>query len=111
MSCSVNGTSIFLTRGDTAYITVEMFDAEGNPYVPESGDEIKFTLKKSYLSETPLIEKVLDNENLILEINPEDTKDLIMNRDYSYDIQLTKANGDVDTFITSSIFRVGEEIG
>ena len=109
MSSHVNGTDIELTRGDTFKRTLVLTDAEGNPFTPAEGDEIRFALKKKVKDETVLINKVVPNDTLLLKLNPEDTKELAFG-DYVYDIQITYANGEVDTFITVSKFKITEEV-
>ena len=109
MSSFVSGTDIELTRGDTFKRTLILSDAEGNPFTPAEGDEIRFALKKKVKDETVLINKIITNDNLVLKLNPEDTKELAFG-DYVYDIQITYSNGDVDTFITVSKFKITEEV-
>lgn len=109
MSSRVSGTDIELTRGDTFKRTLVLTDAEGNPFTPAEGDVIRFALKKKVKDETVLINKVIPNDTLVLKLNPEDTKELPFG-DYVYDIQITYANGEVDTFITVSKFKLTEEV-
>lgn len=109
MSSRVNGTDIELTRGDTFKRTLVLTDAAGNPFTPSSGDEIRFALKKKVKDETVLINRVIPNDTLLLKIEPADTKNLPFG-DYVYDIQITYENGDVDTFITISKFKLTEEV-
>lgn len=109
MSSHVNGTDIELTRGDTFKRTLVLTDAAGNPFTPAEGDEIRFALKKKVKDETVLINRVIPNDTLLLKIDPEDTKELAFG-DYVYDIQITYANGEVDTFITVSQFKITEEV-
>ena len=109
MSSRVSGTDIELTRGDTFKRTLVLTDAEGNPFTPAEGDAIRFALKKKVKDETVLINKVIPNDTLVLKLNPEDTKELPFG-DYVYDIQITYANGEVDTFITVSKFKLTEEV-
>lgn len=109
MSSHVSGTDIELTRGDTFKRTLVLADAEGNPFVPAEGDEIRFALKRKVKDEAILINKVIPNDTLVLKIEPEDTKNLAFG-DYVYDIQITYSNGDVDTFITVSKFKITEEV-
>ncbi len=111
MACSIDGTTIWMTRGDTVRIELTLTDLSGNPYVPDAGDQILFTVKKSYKDKEALFVKEVDLTNLVLTIEPEDTNNLQMNKDYEYDMQLTKANGDIDTFITPSILHIAEEVG
>ena len=109
MSSHVSGTSIELTRGDTFKRTLVLTDAEGNPFTPTNNDVIRFALKRKVKDEVVLINKIIPNDTLLLKIDPEDTKNLPFG-DYVYDIQLTYPNGDVDTFITVSKFKITEEV-
>ena len=110
MACSIDGTTIWMTRGDTVRIELSLFDSSGNPYIPEEGDTIYFTVKKSHKDKDFLFQRQVDLETLVLTIQPSDTENLQMDKDYEYDMQLTKANGDVDTFITPSILHIAEEV-
>ena len=46
---------------------------------------------------------------MMLTLEPQDTADLNFGK-YVYDIQLTKANGKVDTFISKAILKLSEEV-
>lgn len=111
MACYIDGTTIWMTRGDTVRIELTLTDSTGAAYVPDEGDRVVFTVKKSYKDKDALIERDLDLTTLTLTINPEDTENFQMNKDYEYDMQLIKVNGDVDTFITPSILHIAEEVG
>lgn len=110
MSVKVNGTTIVATRGDTIKVFVPMAYDDGTPYVPSEGDSIRFALKKDYDDSTVLIEKTIPTDTLLLKIDPEDTKDLPQPSVYVYDIQLTYANGEIDTFIDKARFKLTEEV-
>lgn len=109
MSYSVNKTSITLTRGDTLKIQIAIFTSDGEPYIPDPMDVIRFAMKKDYNDESPLILKVIPNDTLILTLDPSDTKPLDFGK-YVYDIQLTNSAGEVDTFITKALFILTEEV-
>lgn len=109
MSYSVKGTTITLTRGDTFAADIGIFQPNGEPYTPNIGDKIRFALKQSVKDEKCLIIKEIPIETMKLVLLPEDTKNLSFGN-YVYDIQLTKSNGEVDTFITKSILILKEEI-
>ena len=98
---SINGTKITLTRGDTFNCNIGITE-DNNPYVPESGDVIRFAMKRSYADAEAVVEKIIPNDTLDLHLDPEDTADLSAIQ-YVYDIELTKANGDVDTFIRGTV--------
>lgn len=112
---SINGTTISLTRGDTLLVQVEM-TRDGTPYTPVEGDSVRFALKsglnstgKDMKESTPLILKDIPIGTMILELEPEDTKSLSFG-DYVYDIEITFANGKVDTFIANSKFKLTPEV-
>ena len=101
MSVKLNGTTITMTRGDTAAIEVSM-TRDGDPYLPVAGDTVRFAAKhpkmtsgnKQYKDEEPVLE---------------DTKSLDFG-EYVYDIQITFADGTVDTFITTAPFVLTPEV-
>lgn len=109
MSVSVSGTTITMTRGDTLRVTVGM-KKNGEPYTPDSDDKIRFAAKRSkfnmqktqYEDASPLIVKDITGNPLLLELVPKDTASLGFGA-YDYDIQITMADGTVDTFISGSL--------
>ena len=109
MSYSVSGTMITLTRGDTFSALITITDLNDNQYIPMNGDRIRFAMKNDYNDETPLLIKEIPIDTMILTLNPEDTKHLPFGK-YVYDIELTKATGEVDTFITKAILKLTEEV-
>ncbi len=109
MSYSVTGTTITLTRGDSFKALIGMTTPEGDPYTPIEGDKIRFAMKSSYDDSEPLILKDIPIDSRILVLDPADTKKLEYGK-YVYDIELTKATGEVDTFITKATFRITEEV-
>lgn len=116
----VEGTTITLTRGDTFNATITMKLASNNQtYTPQTGDVIKFYMRRDamdlqrtrwmpYVS-VPIITKTIPNDTLILHLDPDDTKSLPFG-DYAYDIEITFANGDVDTFINMADFILAPEV-
>lgn len=105
----IKGKTIIMTRGDTARIVVTITDQEGNPYEPSRNDTIRFAVKKNYSDDEPLFIIPVPINTLVLVIQPSDTKSLPFG-DYVYDVQLTRANGDVDTFINKGTLRISEEV-
>lgn len=111
---SVSGTNITLTRGDTliAQITIKQGETD---YTPVEGDVIRFAMKHpiynagrtDYSETTPVLTKTIPNDTLILTLLPADTKQLGFG-EYVYDIQLTFADGTVDTFIKGKFFLTEE---
>lgn len=99
---SINGNNITLTKGDTLRLTVGITNSDGTAYTPAEGDVIRFAAKRNYNDGTVVIRKTIPNDTLLLHLAPSDTKTLPV-REYVYDIQLTYANGDVDTFISDKL--------
>lgn len=106
----ISGTTITMTRGDTLRVILELKDEEGNTYVPLENDRIRFAMKKNYDDDAPLIVKEIPNDTLELVLNPDDTKNLAQPASYVYDIEITYANGDVDTFIDKAKLKLTEEV-
>lgn len=100
---------IFLTRGDTFKAVLTITYPDGSIYTPIEGDRIRFALKKDIDDEECLIWNDIPIDTMMLIISPEQTKNLEFGT-YIYDIQLTKANGDVDTFITASKLKLTAEV-
>ena len=113
----VNKNHIYMTRGDTFIATVTLTDKEGNEYEPVAGDSIRFALKHpqiksdkmGYIDDEPLILKTIPIDTLELQLDPIDTKPLPFGS-YVYDIEITYADGSVDTFITTAAFDLLPEV-
>ena len=107
----IDGTDIKLTRGDTAYLQVpivnKMPDGSTAPYEMAEGDTLTMTMRARYDSEV-CFQKVVKGDNTF-KILPEDTYPFSFGK-YKYDIQLTKANGDVFPVIEPSCFQVLPEV-
>lgn len=103
----VINNSIYLTRGDTGTLHLEITDDDGKVYTPSEGDELTFTLKKDPTETTSLLQKTITNN--LLEIKPEETESLDYGR-YCYDIQLKKSDGTVETIIPLHIFKATKEV-
>lgn len=94
-------THIRLTRGDSFYAVISM-TRDGEAYVPAEGDTIRFAMKRSYYSPTVILEKTIPTDTMLLALYPDDTADLDFGA-YVFDIELTTAGGDVDTFILGEL--------
>ena len=105
----ISNNGITLTRGDTFRASLQITDTTGAPYIPADEDEIRFAMKEDYCDKNPAIIKIIPNDTLLLKLDPEDTKRLPVGQ-YVYDIQITFANGDVDTFINRASFKLTEEV-
>ena len=109
MSFKVKNTNIYLTRGDTFKAKITITNPDGTIYTPQEGDQIRFAMKEDVNDEECLIWRNIPIDTMILELVPGDTKELDYGT-YVYDIKLTKANGDVDTFITASKLKLTYEV-
>jgi len=98
-----------MTRGDTLKVNLTLQHKNGEPYTPTNGDKIRFAAKKNYSDTDVLILKDIPTDTLLLKLDPDDTKSLKF-RDYVYDIQITYANGDVDTFIAEATLTIASEV-
>lgn len=107
MSSSVNGSKVKLTRGDTFRAEVSILNPDGSAYELQEGDAVRFRCVKRKGDATALIQKVLGTD-LVLELQPSDTNHLQFGS-YFFDIQLTKADGDVDTFIPEGVLEITAE--
>ena len=101
----IEGTTIKLTRGDSAEFDINIFDAGGNPYELQEGDKVEFTVKANVYTDKILIQKT--GTHII--ILPEDTTSLSYYK-YVYDVQITLHDGTVDTIIPPSTFEVLSEV-
>lgn len=109
MSYSVSGTTITLTRGDTFMADISINKQDDTPYTPVEGDSVRFAMKSSYEDTEPVLVKNIPIGTLKLVIEPDDTKKLPFGQ-YVYDVQITKASGEVDTFITKARLKLTEEV-
>ena len=114
---SISGTTIKMTRGDTLIVALNL-TYDGEIYTPDPGDVIKFMAcrgelnadKSAYKDNTLLIDKVIPNDTMVLRLNPADTKELSFGT-YAYDMEITFADGRVDTFIQGQKLVIMPEVG
>ena len=111
---SINGTTIHLTQGDTFDAEIDLKiekDGYSSKYVPEEGDSIRFAIKSSYKSEEPIILKEIPTDTMRLRLESEETKLLKAKAvPYVYDIELTRADGTVVTFICEAEWYSTNEV-
>ena len=111
----ITGNRIYLTRGDTAEIQIRMrIKGTKEYYVPQNGDTIRFAMStkvdecRCRDDEETVLTKTIPIDTLILRLDPSDTKTLY-DREYWYDVELTYADGRVDTFIADATIELGRE--
>lgn len=111
--------NITLTRGDTLTLTVTLLhevdpvppatEPTIEPYVPVEGDVIRFAVSKGYKSEPGYelqFAKEIPHDTLTFTASSTETS--LEYRTYNYDVELTHADGCVDTFISGKLTIVGE---
>lgn len=103
-----SNNNIKLTRGDSASIGVDLTNPDGSAYELQSGDILMFTVKYNCITEDIIIQKDISS-NATINILPSDTNGLLYGN-YYYDVQLTKANGDVNTVIPPRDFIIDKEV-
>lgn len=101
--------TISLTRGDTLYAVLKLYNKEDERVVLGENDSVRFALKEEYEDVEPLLVIDIPVDTMTLRIAPEDTKSLPFGT-YLYDIQVTFENGDIDTVIPRKTFNLLEEI-
>lgn len=102
---------IGLTKGDTARINVTIKSGENTEYICTTGDTLKFSVKNSKTSTTYVFQKVVTDfsEGVKIVIEPSDTNTIAVGS-YYYDVELTLANGDVNTIVPPNKFEVLDEV-
>lgn len=111
----ISGTKIKMTRGDTLRVQVNL-TRDGEAYEPAQGDTVRFAMRPAGLNATqteyanPIcIDKTIPNDTMILELEPSDTAELGFGK-YVYDIEVTFADGAVDTPIASASLTLTPEV-
>lgn len=113
----VKNNQIYITRGDSGYITVVPQETIGDStkdYELKMGDKIIFRLKARPEDSCAVIcEKNCDvninNNTALLRIEPEDTSKCGF-REYRYEMELVTHDGFHSTFIENQSFIVGREL-
>lgn len=105
----LKNNGIIATKGDTIKMPIIVTNNDGTVYHVKDEDVINFGLKKEYTDAECLIEKTIDNEELILVLSHDDTKKLEVGVGYKYDIQILRNEDEVHTFI-SGIITVTNEV-
>lgn len=115
----LNGNNITLTRGDTLTLTVTLLhevdpvppatEPTIEPYVPETGDVIRFAVSKGYKGQTGyqlILSKDIPHDTLAFTCTSDETS--IDYGTYNYDVEITHDDGCVDTFISAKLTITGE---
>lgn len=101
---------VSVVQGDSLWTTLTLVDGEGNPYVPDPSDKIRFALKLTTdPEEVPLVTKDIPYDTLELKLDPQDTDFPV--GDYVYDIEMELSNGFVDTVVGPCRFKITDQVG
>lgn len=95
------GYDIELTRGDTLLLTIAP-TVDGEIYVGEDGDVIRFAMKRKHSIGAPALVKNIPLDTMQLCLEKEETARLAVG-EYDYDIEYTGLDGYRETFIEGSI--------
>lgn len=96
MSYSIKGKRITLTRGDTLVAEIAISNPDGTPYEMQAGDSVRFKMRADAEDTAAIVTK--DVTAGTLTIAHADTASLDTGT-YFFDVEMTFANGTVDTFI------------
>lgn len=103
---------IRLTRGDTAYLEINITTTDDsgavNDYEISQEDTLTLSVKKKVKDSTYILHKQI-NGSTVFHIKPEDTRGVSFGT-YVYDVQLTTSDGDVYTIIEPSSFEIMTEV-
>lgn len=109
----IKGNEISMIRGDSETIQVSCRDMNDEKIKFISGDRVYMTVKESIHTSEKLFQKVIEtfteDGDAIIEINPEDTKNMCFDT-YVYDVQFVKADGKVTTIIPPNKFTILGEV-
>ena len=103
----INGNSIALTRGDTAYLTIPI-KINNQLYIMANDDRLTISLKNDVEDRSYVLNKTIVGSN-VFHIKPSDTASLKFKK-YKYDVQINMANGDVFTVIPCDTFEILAEV-
>jgi hypothetical protein len=105
---SIKKTAISINRGDTAFITVTVRDANQQEYTLQEGDQLWFAVKKKATdTDYAIAPKKLQGN--VLTIDHSDTIQLDFGT-YVYDIQLINSKGYISTIIQPSDFNILQSV-
>lgn len=108
LNVNANG-SIALTRGDTAEFTVTITEGkDGAEYEIQENDVLTLSVKQNIKDTEYALQKTVTGTNII-PLEPADTAYLSFGK-YTYDVQLTTADGRVYTVIAPTEFKLTDEV-
>lgn len=110
----ISGSTIVATRADTVEATINIVDENGDEYVLQDTDVVRFALRKNYDDEDGiLIYKVIPHDTMLLRIESSETKPFIQPGTYVYDIEITIDDGTEEGFVSTILsgkYKVKQEV-
>ena len=105
-------TQIFLTRGDTAVLALNVQTADGKAYSVTAEDEVKVQVRKSPITDSQTSELVFDGDVAVVEGVPVWTispaQSTIKCGTYFWDAQITTGAGLVCTYLSGTLVITAE---
>ena len=92
----VEDQAIYLTRGDSAEVSIDLTTEGGEAYDLGAGDTLTLTVRKEPTATSAVVFAKSVKGSGVIPIAPEDTRGAEVGQ-YSADIQLTTADGEVHT--------------
>lgn len=92
----VEDQAIYLTRGDSAEVSIDLTTEGGEAYDLGANDTLTLTVRKEPMATSAVIFAKSVVSSGVIPIAPEDTREAEIGQ-YSADIQLTTADGEVHT--------------
>ena len=106
MSYSIKGKRINMTRGDTLVAEVGISNPDGTPYELQSGDSVRFKMTDVPGGASLIVKDI--TSDMVLRLDPDDTNCLPFGS-YFFDVEMTYADGTVDTFIPEGTLTLDAE--
>lgn len=105
----INGSDIYLTKGDTAHLAVGITNAaSGDAYLMQPDDTLILTVRKQAYEASPVLLQKTVKGGADIYLAPEDTAQLAPGA-YKYDVEL-RTGADIYTVIQCSEFRLLVEV-
>ena len=98
---SNNRVDIQVVKGNTFRKQIVIRDDARLAYIPCAADQIIFQVFNKYTDTTPVFEKLIPYDTMILELTAKETARMRIN-DYVYKIRLIRMNNDVDDVIVGN---------
>lgn len=92
----VEDQAIYLTRGDSAEVSIDLTTESGETYDLGANDTLTLTVRKEPTATSTVVFAKSVAGSGVIPIAPEDTREAEVGQ-YSADIQLTTADGEVHT--------------